>query len=120
MLKSYKDLKVWRKSYQLSLLVYKVTSNFPKSELYGLVSQMRRAAIAISSNIAEGYARQYSKEYIQFLSVAYSSASELETQVLLAHDLGFLKEEDFKKVYGLQQEVAKMLYKLMVSLRKKP
>jgi len=120
MLRSYKDLKVWQKSYQLSLLVYEVTSEFPKSELYGLVSQMRRAAIAIPSNIAEGYARQYSKEYIQFLSVAYSSASELETQILLAHDLGFLKEEDFKKVYGLQQEVAKMLYRLMESLRKKP
>lgn len=119
MLKSYKDLKVWQKGYKLTLETYKTTVKFPKSELYGLTSQMRRAAVSIPSNIAEGYMRQYPAEYLQFLSMAYSSAGEIETQILLSHDLGFMKDTDFGKIYGMEQEVAKMLFALIKSLRKK-
>ncbi|MBN1621622.1 MAG: four helix bundle protein [Endomicrobiales bacterium] len=87
--KSFKDLIVWQKSYNLVIEIYKMTGLFPKEEMYGLSQQMRRASIGIPSNIAEGYGRQYSKEYKQFLSMAYGSLCELETQYLLAIDLGF-------------------------------
>ena len=78
--KSFKDLIVWQRSYQLVKESYKITANFPKEELYGLSQQMRRCAVSIPSNIAEGYGRQYSKEYKQFLSMAYGSLCEFETQ----------------------------------------
>jgi four helix bundle protein len=77
MLKNYKELKVWQRSYQLCLDIYKITKCFPKEELYSLTSQMRRAAISISSNIAEGYGRKTTKEYIQSLYIAYGSLCEL-------------------------------------------
>lgn len=119
MIKSHKDLKVWKKSYQLALLVYKVTREFPKHELYGLVSQMQRCATAIPSNIAEGYTRQHIKEYIQFLHIAYSSVNELETQTMLARDLRYINKNQFKELNQLEQEVSKMLFSLINSLKKK-
>ena len=79
MLKNYKELQVWQKAYQFCLEIYKVTKTFPNEEKYGLTSQIRRAAISIPSNIAEGYGRKSSGEYIQFLYVAYGSNCELET-----------------------------------------
>ena len=82
-IQSYKDLLAYQKAYELALEVYKVTNKFPKEEAYGLVSQTRRAAISIPSNIAEGYRRGSRKEYIQFLNIAYGSAAELETQISL-------------------------------------
>ncbi len=78
-IESYKELKVWKKSIDLVKEIYKITNKFPKEEIYVLVSQMRRAAISIPSNIAEGYKRKNLKEYIQFLSIAEASAAELET-----------------------------------------
>ena len=117
MLKSFRELVVWQRAYSLTLEIYKVTSIFPKAKIYGLVSQMQRAAVSIPSNIAEGYQRQSRKEYVQFLSIAYSSCGELETQILLSRDLGFMDETSFKKVISLQEEVAKLLFKLIESLR---
>jgi len=85
MIKTYKELIVWQKAYGLCLLVYKLTKNFPKEELYALTSQIRRATISIPSNIAEGYCRQRRLEYIQFLQIAFASGAELETQPLIAN-----------------------------------
>ena len=109
--KGFKDLIVWQKAYQLVKELYGMTSTFPKEELYGLSQQLRRAAVAIPSNIAEGYGRQYEKEYKQFLSVAYASLCELETQYLLAVDLKFAPTNQI--IEGLMKEVGSMLYRMI-------
>ena len=116
MLSSYKDLIVWQKSFDLVILMFKLTYKFPKAEIYGLVSQMRRSAVSIPSNIAEGYSRGHRQEYIQFLRTAFASGAELETQILLSKELGFLTTNDFVKVNDLLVEVQKMLNKLISSL----
>ena len=116
-IRSFKDLKVWKKAYELTLLVYKVTANFPKDELYSLTAQMRRAGVSVVSNIAEGYSRKNRAEYIQFLSIAYGSLSELETQILLSKDLGYVREGNFRKVLNIKDELGGMLYRLIQSLR---
>ncbi len=115
-MKSYKELVVWQKSYQLILSIYKVTKTFPKEEMFGLVSQMRRASVSIPSNIAEGSARAGTKEFIQFLRIAYGSGSELETQLLLAKDLKLINEKDYTIINSLLTEVMKMLNSLMAKL----
>lgn len=108
-LKSYKELIVWQKSIQLVKEIFILTDSFPKSEVYGISSQMRRAAISIPSNIAEGYGRKSIKEYAQFYSIAYGSALELETQLIISLDLGFINKENSSKVNLLLEEVLKML-----------
>jgi len=105
---SYKELVAYQKSYELVKRVYLVTKSFPKEEIYGLISQIRRASVSIPSNIAEGYMRG-SKEYIQFLKISLGSAAELETQIKLSNDLGFLKESDFKELNDLIIEVMKLI-----------
>lgn len=114
---SYKDLIVWQKSFDLVIEVYRLTALFPRSELYGMTGQMRRAAIAIPSNIAEGYTRKHRKEYIQFVSIAFSSGAELETQLLLAKTLKLAPRENFMKADQLLEEVMKMLNRLLKKLR---
>ena len=94
MLKNYKELKVWQKAYQLCLEVYKITRGFPREERYGLTSQIRRAAVSIPSNIAEGYGRKTTPEYIRSLYFAYGSNCELETQISLSGDLGYMKAQE--------------------------
>lgn len=116
MLNSYKELIVWQKAFELSIKIFKITHEFPKSEIYGLVSQMRRCAVSIPSNIAEGYARGYRQEYIQFLRTAFASGAELETQLLLVKELEFVNLQDFNKLNELLTEVMKMLNKLISSL----
>jgi four helix bundle protein len=118
-LKSYKELIGYQKGYNLSLEIYKVTKDYPQDERFGLISQMRRSAVSIPCNIAEGYSRKNLKEYIQFLYVAYGSCSELETLLSLSHDLGLLTSEKYSKFYALQEEVAKLLSGLIKSLRNK-
>lgn len=118
--KSFKDLRVWKHAYELTLAVYQITKKFPKDELYGIVSQMRRASVSTVSNIAEGYSRKGRLEYIQFLSIAYSSLSELETQILLAKDLKYLSEEEFSCLIKLKDETGAMLYKLIQKLNIEP
>jgi len=107
---SYKDLIVWQKSYKLVLRIYEITKSFPKSETYGLSQQMRRAAVSIPSNIAEGYGRKHKAEYHQFLSIAYGSMTELETQYMLAVDLKYSEKCD--QTEGLINEVGAMLYRI--------
>ncbi|MBU0569684.1 four helix bundle protein [Patescibacteria group bacterium] len=116
-MKSYKDLKVWKKSFELSILVYKITKKFPKEELYSLVSQIRRSVVSIPSNIAEGYCRNRKLEYIRFLQIAFASGAELETQLLIAKELGYLSKVEFDKVYNLLQEIMKMLNSLIGKLK---
>ena len=110
---THKDLVVWQKSMNLATLVYKMTNQFPKEEIYGLTSQMRRAAVSIPSNIAEGHGRFSEKELIRFLFISLGSSAELETQLILANNLGFLKEADFKQIQELNNEVVKMLSALI-------
>ena len=115
MLKNFKDLKVWQKSYQLCLLIYKATKEFPKEEIYGLTSQIRRAAVSVPCNIAEGYGRKTTREYLRSLYIAYGSVCELETQVLLSGDLGYMKNdrlEDLQKIYGRGRANAQGTHKI--------
>lgn len=116
-IKSYKELIVWQKAIKLVKEVFILTDKFPKSELYGLISQMRRAAVAIPSNIAEGYGRKSSKEYAQFYSIAYGSALELETQIIISKELGFTSIENFDKVDSLLEEVCRMLNSMISTMK---
>lgn len=118
MLTSYQQLTVWQKAFELSIKIFRITSKFPKSELYGLVSQMRRCAVSIPSNIAEGYSRGYRQEYIQFLRTAFASGAELETQLLISRELVFLTLKEFDELNSLLLEVQKMLNKLISSLNR--
>ena len=119
MLKNYKDLTVWQKAYRLCLEMYKLTKTFPKEEIYGLSSQMRRAAVSIPSNIAEGYGRKTTPEYIQSLYIAYGSICELETQLLLSGDLGYIKEKEMEKIQQDVGDIERMLKALIKSLRER-
>lgn len=106
---SYKDLVVWQKSKQLAVLIYKITEKFPKEEIYGLTSQMRRSAVSIPSNIAEGRFRGSANEFLQFLKIAYGSGAELETQIEIAKELPATKNIDYNEAIDLLTEVMKML-----------
>ena len=101
-LKGFKDLIVWQKAYKLTLGIYKATVQFPRDEQYGLPSQIRRASVSVVSNIAEGYTRRNRAEYIQFLSIAYASLSELETQLLLSKDLKYVPQNEFNELLNLK------------------
>lgn len=114
---SYKDLIVWQRAMELVVETYKLTERFPKSEIYNLTSQMRRAAISIPSNIAEGRRRGSRKEFKQFLIVAYASGAELETQIEISKRLSLLSKSEFSKVDQMLMETMKMLNKLISSLR---
>lgn len=110
--KPHKNLDVWTLSMELSRTVYRLTAAFPKDERFGLVSQMRRAAVSIPSNIAEGAARDSDNEFRNFLSIARSSLSELDTQLDLSYDLGFIPERFQSELDGLLSRVDRMLYAL--------
>jgi four helix bundle protein len=98
-IKSFKELIAWQRYYKLVLEIYKLTKFFPSHELYGLTQQMRRAAVSVPSNIAEGYYRKHSAEFRQFVSIVYGSLSELNTQYLLSVDLGYTKQNiDFEQL----------------------
>jgi four helix bundle protein len=119
MLKNYKELKVWQRSYQLCLEVYKITKIFPKEETYGLTSQIRRSAVSLPSNIAEGYGRKTTLEYVRSLYIAYGSNCELETQILLSGDLGYIEAAKLRKLHDEIGEVERMLKALIKSLENK-
>lgn len=114
--KSYKDLIVWQKSMDLVAMVYQVTKMFPKEELYGLTNQLRRAAVSIPSNIAEGQARNSTAEFRNFLSIARGSLAEVETQLLIAERLNYLGSEKLREILAVQIEVNKMTNALMNKL----
>lgn len=112
--KNYKDLVVWQKAVELSVVIYQITEGFPKSEIFGLVSQMRRASVSIASNIAEGNGRfNRSNDYAHFLRIAYGSAQELETQVEIAKRLNYLKHEKATEVEEFLSSILKMLNKMI-------
>lgn len=108
---------VWQKSMDLVVEIYKLTDNFPRSEIYGLTSQMKRCAVSIPSNIAEGRRRGSRKDYRHFLIIAYGSGAELETQIEIAKRLPFNKNINFTKVDGLPNEIMRMLNKMLSTLK---
>lgn len=115
LVRTHKDLQVWKQAMHLASETYRVTASFPREELYGLALQARRSAVSIASNIAEGAARNSRKEFVHFLHIALGSTAELETQMLLAQRLGFLAEQSIHHYVG---QVRKMLAGLISSLKR--
>lgn len=97
-IRSFTDLVVWKEAHKLVLMVYEVTKKFPKEEAFGLTSQMQRAAVSITSNIAEGFSRRSPKEKLQFYSITHGSLTELQNHILIARDIGYVKNDDFLKM----------------------
>lgn len=116
-MKTHRDLKVWNDSIEFVTKIYKVTYNFPKEELFGITSQMRRAAISIPSNIAEGAARTSKKEFSNYLSIALGSASELETQLIISKNLQYLNIELFNTIIQDLNNLQRMIGGLMKSIK---
>jgi four helix bundle protein len=112
-IKNYKDLKIWNRSIELVKDIYDITSLFPKDENYGLTSQIRRSAISIPSNIAEGFTRYYKKEFRQFLYIALGSCAELETQLVIAYKLNYLKANIKSKISNDLEIICKMITNLI-------
>lgn len=115
-LRSYKELDVWKKGIEIVDFVYEITSRFPKVEIYGLLSQMQRSAVSIPSNVAEGFARQHKKEFIQFCYIALGSCAELETQLIVAHNRRYVPDEDNRKLEEYLDHESRMLMNLIKSL----
>ena len=116
-MQNFHDLKVWQKSHALTKDVYSETGRFPREEIYGLTSQMRRAAVSVAANIAEGCGRSTRPDLARFLSIALGSASELEYYVLLAHDLDFLASDSHRRLADQTTEIKRMLAALAKKLR---
>ena len=116
-IKTYKELTVWQKGIHLVEEVYALTAKFPVDEKYGLASQMQRAAVAVPSNIAEGYLRGHRKEYVQFLNIALGSAAELETQLIICKSLSKFSGLGFEKAEEILTEVMKMLFVLIRKIK---
>jgi four helix bundle protein len=116
-IKSYKDLIVWQRSIELVIEIYQLTKQFPPEEIYGLISQMRRASVSIPSNIAEGSYRGTRKDYVQFLRIAGGSASELQTQLEIAKRLSFNNRLNYNKAEVLLSEVLRMLNTIISKLK---
>ncbi|WP_317042587.1 four helix bundle protein [Bacteroides ndongoniae] len=115
-IKTHKDLLVWKKSIDLVEQIYKFTKQFPKEELYGITNQMRRCAVSIPANIAEGSGRKNKAEFIQFLHIALGSASELETHLIISQRLGFLSSNSYDEIMNALNEIIKMICGLINSL----
>ena len=119
MLRSYRDLLVWQKAIELAVLIYRLSEGFPRAEVYGLTSQIRRAGVSVPSNIAEGYGRGSRKEYLQFLFVAQGSLKELETQTILSQRLDYATAAQADRILSESEVVGKMLGSLIRSLKPK-
>ena len=115
-IKSYTDLDIWKKSIELVKRVYVLTEKFPKTETYGLISQMRRASISVPSNVAEGFRRRHNKEYKQFLYVSLGSCAELETQAIISQELNFLNECEKKEILEFSDRISRMISNLIKKL----
>lgn len=114
---SHKELKVWQKGIELVKMIYSATDSFPKTELFGLTSQIRRSAVSIPSNIAEGAGRNSEKELIHFLYITLGSASELETQIIIAKELSFLEKDKSNEIQERILEIIKMTSSLVKSIK---
>ena len=108
-IKTFRDLQVWQKAHALVLEVYCITKTFPSHEIYGLVSQLRRAALSVASNIVEGFKRRSVNDSIHFYNMADASLEEVKYQLLVAHDLKYINEQSYEKTLSLAEEVSKML-----------
>lgn len=115
----YRDLKVWQLGVEISLAIYKLTDGFPSREQYGLSSQLRRAAVSVSSNIAEGHSRGATKDLIRFLGIARGSVAEIETQLIISKNLGYVQIVEFDRIISMLDEESRMLSGLRRSLRSK-
>ena len=118
-IKGYQDLEVWQKAMDLVVVCYQATRDFPKSEVYGLASQLQRAAVSIPANIAEGRERKYSKEFVQHLSIAYSSMAELETHIQIAQRLNYINSAKTKQLLEKTAEIGRMINGLRKSIEKR-
>ena len=112
-IKSFQDLRIWQKGIEVVKDIYILTKKFPKEELYGLTSQMRRSAVSIPSNIAEGFRRYHNKEYKQFLYIAMGSCAELETQIIITHELGYLNDTDKIEIIEKLKYICRMINQLI-------
>jgi four helix bundle protein len=117
-MKTHKDLEVWKRAVDFVTTIYEVTASFPKFEQYGLAIQLRRAAVSIASNIAEGAARQSTKEFIQFLHCSLGSASEVETQLIVACNLEYIENKKAQSLISVQGELSRMIMGLIKSLKR--
>lgn len=115
----HKELDVWKKSMDLVTVVYEITAKFPKEEIYCLTNQIRRSAISIPANIAEGSARKSQKEFSQFLSIALGSLAELDTEIEIAQKLGYLNSNEKSKLATYMNDIRKMIIGLMKSIEKR-
>lgn len=115
-IRNYQDLIVWQKAMLLVEMIYTATQSFPKHELYGLTNQIRRAAVSIPSNIAEGQARYSNAEFRHFLSIAQGSKAEVETQIMIANRLNYISKDEMNQALSLLLEISKMLASLRKSL----
>lgn len=116
---SFTDLDAWKLGHKLATVIYKATDSFPSTEQFGLTNQMRRCAVSVTSNIAEGFSRQTKKDKTHFYSIALGSTTELQNQLLLARDLHFLKEDNFKKIADKTVDVHKLINGLIKSAQTK-
>jgi len=115
--RSYRDLIVWQKGIELAKRIYRITEQFPSSEVYGLTNQLRRAVVSIPSNIAEGQSRQSTKEFTHFLHISLGSLSELDTQIVIAKELEYISGSDSQPILDAIIELRKMIYALIHQLR---
>ena len=115
----HKDLIVWRKAILLTQVIYSLTKQFPRDEVFGLTNQIRRAVISVPSNIAEGFNRGSDKEFIYFLKVAKGSAAEVETQLIISKKLNYINDDDVKPALDLYNEIVRMLGTLIIKIEKK-
>ena len=113
-MKDFRDLRVWEKAHQLTLDLYKMSANFPKQEVYGLTSQIRRCSAPIGANIAEGCGKRGNKEFHRFLQIASGSASELDYHLLLGRDLKYIQDSDYKQLFSQLGELRRMLTSLIL------
>lgn len=114
-IKSFTDLDAWKEGHKLVLMIYQATGNFPRTEIFGITSQIRRAIISVTSNIAEGFSRRTFKEKIRFYSMALGSLTEVQSQLLIARDVEYLKEDKFNKIADQTIKVAKIINGLIKS-----
>lgn len=112
-IRGFKDLIVWQRSVALAVEIYRITKEFPREEIYGITSQIRRASVSIPSNLAEGHARNTKLQFASFIDIALGSAAELETQLTISLQIGYLKQADYDKLVSELTEITRMLYGLL-------